>query len=242
MSDQKTYIIGDIHGHLDKFESILDAIPIVEGDRIVILGDMIDRGPKPKKVIERIMHLRTEGWDIIALKGNHEQMFIDVLRGNRGLDLFVYNGGRTTLRDYKRRGELWAPRAHAKFFASLPLYYEGQDFICVHAGLRPGVPLAEQTEEDLLWIREEFLDSDYDLGKVVIHGHTPSGPPIIRKNRIGIDTGSAFGGPLTCLCLPDREFYLAQGEGQRVKRHSVAEIAKLEINQVGQNLDGDRRP
>jgi serine/threonine protein phosphatase 1 len=232
---KRYYAIGDIHGMLSKLEALLDMIPMdTERDTLVLLGDYLDQGPEPAAVVQRIIDLRACGCNVVALKGNHEAVFLDLLEGK--YDYWLYRdgfGGAPTLRDYSyhmnflyRKGvgarpdlngffhhedadghRLAVPLPHLDFLRSLPLYHETDDFIFVHAGLAPSVPLAEQREEDLLWIREEFLHSNASFGKVVVHGHTPVDKPEITGTRIGIDTGAGYGGKLTCVRLPDLELY-----------------------------------
>jgi serine/threonine protein phosphatase 1 len=207
------YAIGDIHGHLDPLERLLDRLqPDLERDRLVFMGDYIDRGPSAMEVVDYVLRLRNLAppEQVICLKGNHEAMFLDFLQG-RETDLFLYNGGLATVRDYW--GENWEdlkelvlPPDHRRFFQELRLYYETPDYIFVHGGLKPGVKLNEQVEEDLLWVRGEFIASTEDFGKKVIFGHTPFRQPLVMPNKIGIDTGAAYGNYLTCLKLPREEF------------------------------------
>ena len=207
------YAIGDIHGHLDLLERLLEKLqPDLERDRLVFMGDYIDRGPRSKGVVDyvwRLQHLAPPE-QVICLKGNHEAMFLNFLQG-RDIELFLFNGGLATLRDYwganwEELEELVLPLDHQKFFQELRLYYETPDYLFVHGGVRPGVPLAEQGEDDLLWIRGDFITSMEDFGKKVIFGHTPFRQPLLMPNKIGIDTGAAYGNRLTCLKLPAEEF------------------------------------
>jgi serine/threonine protein phosphatase 1 len=205
----KTYAIGDLHGELKMLEAMLDKLPLTEDDLVVFLGDYIDRGPDARGVIDRILQLREQGLKLIALKGNHEAMYLNYLRGEDADGLFLNNGGRSTIRSYRtlcnRNG--YPPAAHLEFLESLALFHEaGNDFF-VHAGARPCVALDDQAEEDLLWIRSDFLGCSFDFGKRIIFGHTPCRKPLIQPDKIGIDTGATYGGKLTCLCLPDEIFY-----------------------------------
>lgn len=198
--------IGDIHGCLDQLRNLLAIIDWKpEEDTLVFIGDYIDRGPDSAGVIEHILGLRQWSDKIICLLGNHEQMFLDFMEG-RNTDLFIHNGGAATLESYGG-WEAGLPTAHFEFLKSLPYYYETPDYIFVHAGLRDGAPLAEQDPHDLIWIRQEFIYSDFDHGKTVVFGHTPVSRPLIRPNKIGIDTGAVYGGQLTCLELPGPTFY-----------------------------------
>ncbi|MGD0828063.1 MAG: metallophosphoesterase family protein [Desulfobaccales bacterium] len=207
------YAIGDVHGNLDLLKRLLEKIqPDLARDQLVFMGDYIDRGPNPKGVVDYVLGLKrlANPQQVICLKGNHEAMFLNFLRG-RDLELFMFNGGLSTLRDYW--GEDWdhleqlaLPPEHRKFFEELRLYYETPDYLFVHGGLKPGVLPAEQKEEDLLWIRGDFIASMEDFGKKVIFGHTPFQQPLVMPNKIGIDTGAAYGNRLTCLKLPREEF------------------------------------
>jgi|UniRef100_A0A7C3SK59 serine/threonine protein phosphatase 1 len=210
------FAIGDIHGCLDHLERLLEAVnPDLHRHRLVFIGDYIDRGPNSKGVVDFIIRLKKlyPAENIICLKGNHEAMFLDFLNGIEP-ELFLFNGGRSTLREYW--GEHWyrlkklrLPAEHKEFYLNLKKYYETPDYIFVHGGLKPGVPLEEQKEEDLLWIRGEFIASFEDFGKRVIFGHTPMRYPLVMPNKIGIDTGCVYGNFLTCLRLPAEEFYFA---------------------------------
>jgi len=207
------YAIGDIHGNLDLLQRLLEKIqPDLARDQLVFMGDYIDRGPNPKGVVDYVLGFKrlVNPQEVICLKGNHEAMFLNFLQG-RDLELFLFNGGISTLRDYW--GEDWdqveqlvLPLEHRKFFEELRLYYETPDYLFVHGGLKPGVPPAKQDEEDLLWIRGDFIASMEDFGKKVIFGHTPFQQPLVMPNKIGIDTGAAYGNRLTCLKLPREEF------------------------------------
>ena len=206
------YAIGDIHGCRDLLEELLEVVnPDLDRHRLVFIGDYIDRGPDSRGVVEVILNLKKnyKSENIICLMGNHERMFLDFLQGEEEL-LFLYNGGTATIQSYW--GSQWdrssrrLPVEHAGFFRELHLYYETEDYIFVHGGLRPGVPLAAQVEEDLLWIREEFIFSEEDFGRRIIFGHTPFRSPLVMPNKIGIDTGAVYGNKLTCLILPEERF------------------------------------
>lgn len=207
--NNKIFAIGDIHGCLQSLEKLLDILPVNWGEDLVIfLGDYIDRGPNPRGVIEKILELKKLYQDkIITLKGNHEWMFERFLKGI-DTDIFLYNGGGTTLKGYYNdKGYLEIPGEHLKFLKELWLYYETEDYIFVHAGLRPGKDLKDQDEEDILWIRESFYFSEYKFPKTVVFGHTPFPVPLILDDRIGIDTGCVYGGALTAIELPDKKIY-----------------------------------
>lgn len=211
---KRYFVIGDIHGCLSHLERMMEELrPRLrpEEDAIVFIGDYIDRGPDPRGVLERIIAIRQEFPHVICIMGNHEDMFLTWVTTGKDLDLYLFNGGGVTIRSYQEGGEFRLPPEHLNFISSLPLYYETEDYIFVHAGLRPGVQLQQQDRFDLLWIREEFIRSNYDFGKLVIFGHTPLRRPLVMKNKVGIDTGAVYGGPLTCLELPALRFYSVYG-------------------------------
>lgn len=201
--------IGDIHGMLDSLLPLLDKVlPMAPDDaRLVFLGDYIDRGPDSKEVVETLIQLKKQRPDTVFLMGNHEQMFLQA-HGGKSLMFFLANGGDATLASYGLAPEEIAdmPPDHLAFFNDLLLYFETENHVFVHAGLRPGVALAEQDPRDLLWIREEFMFSSKRFPKTVVFGHTPVVRPFVNPDRIGIDTGAVYGNLLTCLMLPEMRF------------------------------------
>jgi len=212
----KIFAIGDIHGCISQLDRLLAQLDIdKEKDTLLFIGDYIDRGPDPKGVIDSILDIRKNISKVVCLSGNHEDMFLNYCLDRRDQELYMSNGGMRTLASYgfspEGTEELILPESHREFFTSLRTYHETDDYIFVHAGLRPGVPLDRQDREDLLWIRFEFIRSPYDFGKTVIYGHTPVflDEPLIDKNKIGIDTGAVYGGWLTCIELPEMKIYQA---------------------------------
>lgn len=201
--------VGDIHGCRYALQTLMARIVPARDDRIVFLGDYIDRGPDPRGVVETLLALRSRVPRCIFLMGNHERMLLDVLAG-RNLPVYLANGGLVTLLAYLDKGHLQLPAAHRDFFNSLQLFYETGKHIFVHAGLRPGYPLRLQTENDLLWIREAFLESIADWGKTVVFGHTPMRKPYFGSRRIGLDTGAVYGGTLTACDLGTRRIWQAR--------------------------------
>ena len=226
------YAVGDIHGRLDLLEAILDRIEVdtrasghVARRTLVFLGDYVDRGPDSRGVVDRAIGGLPQGFDTHFLKGNHEAILLNFLDDAWSLDNWLLNGGGATMLSYgvdterlARLGvppEIWRkafaevlPEAHLRFFKSLKISVSFGDYLFVHAGVRPGVPLGAQSEADLIWIRAPFLDHAGPFDKIVVHGHTPQKDPVTRPNRIGIDTGAVFTGRLTALRLQDgsREF------------------------------------
>jgi len=213
----KIFAIGDIHGCLSKLENLIPQIGIdSEEDTLVFTGDYIDRGPDSRGVVDFVLDLKREIRRVICLKGNHEQMFLDYVSLNKNEELYLLNGGNTTIASYGYRNvhgdrELNVPDSHMDFFNSLLPCYETDDYIFVHAGLRDNIPLKEQNIQDMLWIRYDFIMSSYAFGKTVVFGHTPMShtDPLFRRGRIGIDTGAVYGGFLTCIELPSKKVYQA---------------------------------
>lgn len=207
------FAIGDIHGSFDQLQGLMQKIPIdFMHDTLVFIGDYIDRGPGSVEVVDYLLDLKKRVPGIIFLKGNHEDMLEKYLDGT---DRFTYllNGGQNTLDSYlnktDRTDSFPIPNDHMAFFKSLRLYYETEAYLFVHAGLRPKVPLASQETDDLLWIRDKFIYSKYNFGKPVVFGHTPLEKPLVESNKIGIDTGAVYGNALTCVKLPELEFFTA---------------------------------
>jgi Calcineurin-like phosphoesterase len=218
----RVYVIGDVHGRADLLASILARVDRdlerhpIDNPLQVFLGDYIDRGPYSRDVIDLLI-ARRKRWPTVCLKGNHEAMALRVLENSLLLPRWLKLGGGDTMASYGITPPTSAdsgdadvlvhslrtamPEDHKKFLRGLPLSLTCGDFFLSHAGARPGIPLWLQPERDLLWIRDEFLQYAGDLGKVVIHGHTPVGQPEIFSNRINVDTGAYATGRLTCLIL-----------------------------------------
>ena len=196
-SQSRWLAIGDIHGCLAQLTKLMELVHPAAVDRIVFLGDYVDRGPDSAGVIDYLIEFAEAFPKTVFLRGNHEQMFLDYLDG---LDpaMFLMNGGRQTLDSYRDRGMWPIPSSHRRFLDSLRYYFESAQHIFVHAGLRPGIPLAGQTDFDMLWIRGEFIESNDDWGKTVVYGHTPLKEPLLGDRRIGVDTGCVYGRQLTC--------------------------------------------
>ncbi len=210
---KKIFAIGDIHGCADKLAALMEKIPIdYANDILVFIGDYIDRGPSSFEVVDYLVDLKRDHPDIVFLKGNHEDMLQKYLAGT---DRFTYllNGGQQTLDSYLNRQNKSEfspiPSSHLEFYKSLLLYYQTEDYIFVHAGMREKIPLEKQNPEELLWIREDFIYSKFDFGKRVVFGHTPFSEPMVKPNKIGIDTGAVYDNQLTCVQLPELIFFSA---------------------------------
>jgi serine/threonine protein phosphatase 1 len=213
MEDLLTFAIGDVHGCFDKLEALLLACDKVRARRevrYVFIGDYIDRGPDARKVIDLLMHKQLSEADrFVCLRGNHEQMLIFAAaeaRSDRELMTWWANGGEQTLDSYGVNDPRSVLAPHLEWIKALPLRFADQKRLFVHAGIRPGVAIADQSEGDLLWIREPFLSFKGKHNRFVVHGHTPtnSGLPDLYSNRLNLDTGACFGGELTAAVFTDR--------------------------------------
>lgn len=198
--------IGDIHGCLDQLKALMTKVMPTPEDQVVFLGDYVDRGPASAGVIDYLIEFRTTFPATIFLRGNHEQMFADYLEGHDPA-MFLLNGGLKTLDSYQDSDRWPMPASHNTFLQELRNYYETEDYIFAHAGLRPDIPLSEQDINDLLWIRREFISSSYDWGKTVVYGHTPREEPFLTETRIGLDTGCVYGRQLTCCEVRTRQIW-----------------------------------
>jgi serine/threonine protein phosphatase 1 len=204
----RTYAIGDVHGCANLLVALLEAVhmthPVECACRLVFLGDLVDRGPEIAKTVALVQALQQATEAVQCLRGNHEQMMIDWLRDDD--DLWLANGGVDTVESFARSGgnpDEFLTEA-VEWMEGLPTWREDGARLFVHAGLRPGLPYNLQSDDDRLWIREGFLDVDYNFGKHVIHGHTPQlGGPERRRFRTNIDTGAVYGGALTAAVLDD---------------------------------------
>jgi len=220
-ADMRVYAVGDIHGRDDLLARLLDRIQadaygFTGALKLVFLGDYVDRGVASREVLARLIGLDLPGFGFTFLKGNHEAAMLDFLKApDIGPDWVAFGGGATLL-SYGVRAELVQrarfaeareellhnlPTDHVQFLRTLSGWLRIGDYAFVHAGIRPGLPVDRQAEQDLLWIREEFLDSRLDHGAVIVHGHTVTDEPQVRPNRIGIDTGAYATGRLTSLVL-----------------------------------------
>jgi serine/threonine protein phosphatase 1 len=209
----KTIVIGDIHGCFDELRDLIAELKEseeynVETDRLIFLGDYIDRGIDSRKVIKFIRELQENNDNVIALMGNHEDMLVEYY--NAQSQNWLYNGYDATLKSYDNN--LKQLFDDINWIKSLPLYYEDEHFVYVHAGIDPTKPLDEQSKNELLWVREDFIYTIEKFNKRVIFGHTPSlaitgetKPYMTYTDNVGIDTGCVFNGKLTALIIEDSE-------------------------------------
>lgn len=198
-----TYAIGDIHGCLGHLDALLWQIADHAEDqprRLVFLGDYVDRGPDSAGVVARVRALEAaEPGRVVCLLGNHEHMMLDALTAPARERLFLFNGGEATLSSYGVDRVHQVPRPDLDWLAARPRSHSDARRVFVHAGLNPAFAWDAQPDDDLVWIRDEFLDSEHDWGRFVVHGHTPrvDGRPDVRPRRVNLDTGAIYGGRLT---------------------------------------------
>lgn len=234
-ADRRVYAIGDIHGRADLFDDLLRRIDADNANRppmdteLLLLGDLVDRGPQSADVVRRALELRDLGY-VRFLKGNHEEVFVRAAQGDeKALRFFIRIGGRETIlsyglspqdydaMDYAQLME-WVlaniPREHVDFIADFEDIIEIGDYAFVHAGIRPDVPLDAQKSSDLRWIRDEFLSHSGDHGRLIVHGHTITQSVDICPNRIGIDTGAYASGRLTAIGLEGGERWYLEAQGE----------------------------
>ena len=230
---ERIYAVGDVHGRLDLAQMLADAIADEQRSlaplrpTLVFLGDYVDRGPESCAVIDWLIEDPLPSFERVLLRGNHEDWFEGFLTDASVGPSWLYCGGVETLASYgvaaalgendpRRLRALQAdlaaalPESHRAFLRALEFYRTIGRYLFVHAGIRPGVPLARQSPDDLLWIRDSFLHATADHGHVVVHGHTIAGEAEIRANRIGIDTGAFATNVLTCLVLEADRYRLIQ--------------------------------
>lgn len=240
----RAYAIGDIHGHLDllirQHELIADDMARHGIAPVIHIGDLVDRGPDSAGVIEFLIRGQAEGAPWIVLKGNHDRMFAgflgDIAHHDEGLraDLSWLHprlGGGATLASYgvgraedrplapvHAEAVAAVPAHHRAFLDTLPTSHVHGEAIYVHAGIRPGIPLADQRETDLVWIRGDFLNDPRDHGALVVHGHTAIDCATHYGNRLNIDSSAAYGGPLSTVAIEGREAFLLTPAGRQPLR------------------------
>lgn len=224
---RRIYAVGDIHGRLDLLDALIAMIEADDAGRvpadtlIVFLGDLVDRGPDSRGVVDRLIAFSRGPIATRFLMGNHEEVFLRALGGDlKALKFLIRIGGRATILSYGIDEaeyqsldfeELAAtltrlvPPEHVAFLSAFEEWIEAGDYLFVHAGVRPGIDLGEQRASDLRWIRDDFLQHRDSFGKLVIHGHSITRDVDLRANRIGIDTGAYDSGKLTAIGLEGAE-------------------------------------
>ena len=224
---QRLLVMGDIHGQYEKMVKVLSLCEYDPAkDRLVLLGDYVDRGPATSRVVKAVMQLVKAG--AVALYGNHEDLMLQALNKRQSgrisaaaLDQWYANGGEITLNDY--RADSTTLEEHLGFFGTLPRWYEEKGYLFVHAGIRPGILTAQQSPQDLIWIREPYI-LNYGGPQDVVTGHTPTSyigryelfpditdftKPLVIHHKIFLDTGAAWGGPLTVMEVHSKQFWQA---------------------------------
>jgi serine/threonine protein phosphatase 1 len=252
----RIYAIGDVHGCADLLDQ---ALAYVEADLMahpplraiqVFLGDYIDRGPDSAEVVDRLSSYR-RAHECVFLRGNHDPYLLKFLENPKILGEWQQLGGLETLMSYGLRPSLNStateqaelakmlgsvlPDRHQHFLKGLKSSFSCGDFFFAHAGVKPGVPLAQQQEEDLLWIRNDFLSSKENFGKIVVHGHTPVREPEAYHNRINIDTGSYMSGQLTCLIIERDEIRFVMKTRHKISRASTPANRRPVLTVYSQN-------
>jgi serine/threonine protein phosphatase 1 len=244
------YAVGDIHGHLAELDRVLGLIEAEGGPdaAVVFTGDLVDRGPDSRGVLDRLMAGVAAGRDWTVLLGNHDRMFLRFLRHGRLTDAAIHSGatwlhkalgGAATLRSYGvdlpddlpafdheigdhralphvlEAARAAVPEPHLRFLEARPLTHRTEAQLFVHAGIRPGVPLGAQVEDDLVWIREPFLSDRRNHGALVVHGHTALPAARHFGNRLDLDSGAGYGNPLTAAAIDGRDAWLLSEAGRR---------------------------
>jgi serine/threonine protein phosphatase 1 len=223
LQNGRLFVIGDIHGCAVEMEAMLKAIQPVAQDIVVFVGDYVDRGPSARDVLQQLIEFKDAPGEKVFLKGNHEDMMLSFLGfpGRYG-DCFLLNGGFNTLQSYDshdvRQAAERIPAAHLEFIRALRPYELRPPYLFVHAGIRPSRTWEQQDEEDMLWIRQEFILEPHDLGCTVIFGHTPMKAVMVDlPHKIGLDTGLVYGGKLSCIELAEGLLYQIARGSREVK-------------------------
>lgn len=220
-SYEDIFVIGDIHGCLTELEQLVALLPFNTKKLLVFLGDYIDRGTRSAEVVHYIIELKKK-FNVVTLMGNHEAMLLDFLKKPRSSAAaqFIFNGGGATLASYgDGRGNFQIPEEHLEFYQNLLPYYEIENYFMVHGGV-PEVPLHKISMKKhglyLLWAREPFLSSEYDWGKVIVHGHTPSSQVQFTENKINVDTGCVYKNKLSAVSLKSLDVYEVEKQEESI--------------------------
>jgi serine/threonine protein phosphatase 1 len=235
---ERIYAIGDVHGRLDLLADLLGMIRRDQAGRpearvrVILLGDVVDRGPDSAEIVRRLMSYTRASNRFVVLKGNHEQMMVESVQGAMAtMQAWLGLGGVATLKSWGVAADVLAEKqippiakaarkvvsdAELRWLDERPLTYASGDYLFVHAGIRPGVPLADQHPGNLLWIREPFLSWDGPHPAFIVHGHSArSERPEFRGSRVGLDTGAFRTGKLTALGLEGGRRWLLATNGPR---------------------------
>ncbi|QDU81219.1 Serine/threonine-protein phosphatase 1 [Polystyrenella longa] len=221
----RTIAIGDIHGCSTAFETLLDMLQVTSEDTIVLLGDIVDRGPGTKQVIETTINLKSRCKQLIYIRGNHEEMLLDALKAGPLTSTWLFYGGQEVLDSYEIESVEQLPESHVNFIESSRDYWENQTDIFVHANVQHDRPLDEQHPQVLRWERYTGTKPPHFSGKRVIVGHTvmPQGMPKFSPGWLAIDTGAYEGNPLTAFDTTTKTFYQADESGNRYPTFPLVE-------------------
>jgi diadenosine tetraphosphatase ApaH/serine/threonine PP2A family protein phosphatase len=225
------FIVGDIHACPQELETLLMSLMLQREDRVVFLGDYIDRGPDARAVVDLLLSMKADAvCQLTFLKGNHEDMFLDFLGfpGRYG-ETFLFNGGAPTVKSYGlsrfavgKDAAAELPQTHLDFYCALETVYANGDTLCVHAGLNPVRSFDKQTEEERLWIRQEFILQPHNFPYTIVFGHTPHREVLFDlPYKVGIDTGLVYGGKLSCLEVTERNLFQISKGSRDVKKTNV---------------------
>ena len=249
------FIVGDIHACPRELETLLTALELQPEDRLVFLGDYVDRGTDARAVVDLLLGMKAdEVCHMTFLKGNHEDMFLEFLgyEGRYG-EAFLVNGGNATIRSYGLPPNLFGkdaaallPQEHLDFYLSLDTMLIEGETLCVHAGLNPVRSLDEQHEEELLWIRQEFIFHPHPFAHTVVFGHTPHREVLFDLPfKVGIDTGLVYGGKLSCLEVTEKSLFQIAKGSKTVKVANVASrwqpLAEPSVARNHKNLSVESR-
>jgi serine/threonine protein phosphatase 1 len=240
---ERLFAVGDLHGCIDELKVLVEYLErdlgLSDRDQVIFIGDYVDRGPAPNLVLEFLLDFRKRWPNTVFLRGNHEEMLLGFLGlGGSGAEVYLRNGGEQTLRSYGIDPEATAedarrgiPASHLEFLQRLEWGVQLAEFLFVHAGVRPGIALDQQSREDCVWIRDDFLNAPHDFKRIVVFGHTPFYEPSFEMPyRIGIDTGVVYGNKLSMVDLVNGGLYQVRA-GQAVVEYS--EFAEREVPAEG---------
>ncbi len=214
----KILTIGDIHGCINQFKALLDKTGVTKKDKLILLGDYIDRGPDSKGVLDMILELINTGYQVTPLLGNHEKMMLDAEKSEEAMAIWIRNGGGETLYSFNCKSILEIPPVYLNLLKKMPFYHGHEDFLFVHAGFNERSETPFLDKDSLLWIRKEEYTSSHFKNKTIVHGHTPSPLTYLKKqleqkpNVINLDTGCVYKnryglGNLSALCLNNMELF-----------------------------------
>lgn len=211
-SDDKLFAIGDVHGCADELRELLEQLPLDPECTVVFLGDYIDRGDQSREVVDQVLELQSR-CKVVPLIGNHEMMLLEFLDGSdpRKVARFIYNGGSATLASYAdEHGQYAIPDSHLEFFAGLSFFHQTEEFFFVHAGV-PDIALdridPDEHGETMIWVRGPFLQSAFEWGRRIVHGHTPVSGVDIQPRRINLDTACVYDYALSAMAFPSLRTY-----------------------------------